>query len=213
MSYNILILDDHPLIIAGIKLMLQDSFTYRVHECYSDLDTLLASDSGSHIDIILLDINVKGQNALDKIQQIKEIYNNSQIIAFSSYCNPSLINECKTLGLSGYLLKDTTKAELLICLKTVQDGELYYHNLEQKPMEVTDRWQLNTHLISINYKLSKRETDVFQRLIRGESEQDIAEHLYLSPHTVHTHNRNIKRKLNVNNVIQMMKLVFEEKYQ
>lgn len=212
MCKNIIILDDHPLIIEGIKLMLDKYEEFEIIEAFNDIDQLLNSDKIDEADIIILDLNVKGRNSLENFHDIKSLYKESKFIAFTSYDTPSIKEECQSLGLEGYILKDTTKKEFINCLSTVLEGEVFYQTEKKKPQKYFIGEKLAINRISSVYKLSSREQRVFELLIQGDTEQKIADKLFLSKHTVHSHNKNLKRKLKVNNIIQMIKLVYSQQH-
>jgi len=94
MPYHILIIDDHPLIIEGIKLMLDGYSEYKISCSFTNLDDLLQSPTVENIDVIILDLNVHGSNSLDSYNLIKDKYKNAKIIAFTSNDTPPMVKEC-----------------------------------------------------------------------------------------------------------------------
>lgn len=211
MCKNILILDDHPLIIEGIKLMLNGYNEYKIASAFTDLDSLLSDSSSSHIDIVILDLNVKGKNSLDYFQKIKSLHDRAKFVAFTSYDTPSLKEKCKALHIEGYLLKDTIKSEFLNCLARILEGKIHYP-AEELPDITIKKEELAIEEFTSLHKLSKRESNIFRLLIQGNTEKNIAKELFLSVHTVHSHNKNIKKKLKVNSVVQMVKMMYTDNF-
>lgn len=211
MCKNILVVDDHPLIIEGIKLMLNDYDEYHITSSFNDLNELTVGEPSPSIDIVILDLNVKGKNSLNEFQKIKSLYSQAKFIAFTSYDTPSLKEECRKLGIEGYILKDTTKDEFISCLSEITTGNSYYQIEKELPPTPFNNISSNVEKISNKYNLSNRETDILKLLTQGDTEQDIADKFFLSKHTVHSHNKNLKKKLKVSNIVQMMKLVYSDK--
>jgi DNA-binding NarL/FixJ family response regulator len=116
---NLVILDDHPMIIDGVHLLLSNAPGYSLIGAAANLPelfSLLTPDTH----ILILDLNIRGENILKHIGDIRSHHPWIKILVFSSYNTPSLVRRAFEEGVQGYLLKDTTREELLLALETIR---------------------------------------------------------------------------------------------
>ena len=119
---KIIILDDHPIIIDGIRLLLKDSDQYVLHATANNLPELF-SILAEPADILILDLNINGKNILNDIPMIRARQPKIKIVIFSSYNTPSLVRRAFEYEVNAYLLKDTTQDgffEALTCITSKQ---------------------------------------------------------------------------------------------
>lgn len=206
-SIDILVVDDHKIIFDGIKSMVEDQeFVHSLEYC-SSLQQLKSKINQKNYDVLILDLNLEGENALNIVHEIKFIRPTLKIIVLTSYDSKKLFQKAKELDLEGFLLKNTTKKQFIEALQKVILGEKYYPKLNQTiPSEFTQ--SIDT-FGSIN-SLSNREQELVKCLLNGLNEKEIADKLFISRHTVRTHKKNIFRKLNVHGVMGLIKLMKEQ---
>lgn len=206
-SIDILVVDDHKIIFDGIKSMVEDQeFVHSLEYC-SSLQQLKSKINQKNYDVLILDLNLEGENALNIVHEIKFISPTLKIIVLTSYDSKKLFQKAKELDLEGFLLKNTTKKQFIEALQKVILGEKYYPKLNQTiPSEFTQ--SIDT-FGSIN-SLSNREQELVKCLLNGLNEKEIADKLFISRHTVRTHKKNIFRKLNVHGVMGLIKLMKEQ---
>ena len=207
---KIIAADDHPIVIDGLKLSLQNNtdITF-IGEAYSEtqLYTILQQCSP---DILILDLNIRGDNSLSYLDQIYAIRPQLKIIIFSSYDTASLIRSALKTKINSYLLKDTPKEELLDAIYKVHAGERYISKnikLENLDAEVANSFLIDDFLKKNN--LSQRELEVIRLIVKGLTSDDIASKLFISKHTVQSHRKNILRKLSLHNKAEIVKFAYE----
>lgn len=209
-SIKILAVDDHPIVIDGLKLSLQNADNIQfVGEAYSESELYSVLKQCSP-DIIILDLNIKGDNSLSYLDKIYAIRPKVKIIIFSSYNNSSLIASALKNKIHGYLLKDTPKDDLIQTIYKIHAGEKYIPSIP--PTKNGKFSNPSNNLIDDFLKknnLSQRELEVIQLIVKGLTSEDIAAQLFISKHTVQSHRKNILRKLSLHNKAEIVKFAYE----
>lgn len=203
---RIVIIDDHPLISAGIKTMLADSEGFEVVATCGSASSALHyfSDPAHQAEIILLDISLPDMDGLQLCEHLRSNEVNSKIIGLTSANEYGIIAGLLQRGANGYLLKNMDRTELIKAIDSVLDGKIY---LSKESNE-----QLLRHFKSAQSATSeipvvtRREKELIQLLSAGLNGPQIAEKLFLSPYTVETHRKNLFRKFNVNSVQMLLKV-------
>lgn len=210
---TIIILDDHPIIIDGIKLLLQGLDNYELDTAATSIRELLSLLTFDH-NILIMDINIKGESSLPYITDIRLRFPKLKILILSSYNNPSLVKRAIDAKIEGYLLKDTTKNELLLALDAIRNGVFFAGSTitqyaQTKTHQYDDQW-LDDNFEKIN-QLSKRELIVLKLMAMGLKSQEIANKLCISQHTVQSHRKNILQKLNLHSISDVIRFVYDNK--
>jgi len=196
------IADDHKLIIEGIKAMLEGEVYEPIFSANSliELNDLLRLNE---LDILLLDINFNGKTSLDHIERYKHLYPVLKIVICTSYDSGVFVSDAISKGADGYLLKDITKCELMSLLEQVLEGETVIHDRinykSHKPNpELEDAFSKYS-------SLTTREKEITVQLLDLKSTDQIAAILHISPNTVHTHRKNIFKKLSIHSTADLIK--------
>jgi len=201
---DVIVVDDHKIIFDGIKSMLDESaFIHSLDYCAS-LAQLKSILSQNRYNVLVLDLNLSGENALNAINEIKFLNPNIKIIILTSYENNTLVQKAKQLGVDGYLLKNTTQKLFIGALKKIVSGEKYFPDFNDN---TSSEFVQSIDSFSTIQSLSNRERELVQCLLSGLNEKEIADKLFISRHTVRTHKKNIFKKLNVSGVMGLIKLM------
>ncbi len=196
---RIVIIDDHPMVIAGISMFLSKSDKFQVIASFTNALDVLEFAKSNQIDLILLDVFMPEINGIDLCKIIKQNYPNIVILGMSSQSERSLVMQFIQNGANGYLLKNASLEEFYDCIKKAIEGEIVFSNevkmLISKP-EISDFKKIPT--------LTRREKEILILISKGKNTQEIADTLYLSFLTVQTHRRNILSKLQVKNVAELI---------
>lgn len=201
---NILIVDDHPVVIEGVKTLLKDVALVHVAGSCNDAASARKFLQENDVDILLLDINLPDTNGMDLCLELKKKNKDLKIIALSNYSERSMINKMIENGASGYLLKNAGSKELEDAIITVLDDKHYFSS------EVTKKL-LEPAGNSILPKLTRREKEILKLIAEGEPSSTIAEKLFISLLTVETHRRNIIQKFQAGNMFSVIKIAIENK--
>lgn len=196
---KIAILDDHPLIIEGLKLLLSKSDDYEVVFGFNNAENLFKFKAINKIDVLLVDVFLKDDNGIDVCLKIKKRYPKIIVLGMSSQSERSIVLQMIKNGASGYLLKSASLSEFTYCIKNALDGKIVF----SKEVESLINKAQFSDLKSIP-RLSRREKEILQLLVLGKSTQEISEILFLSFLTVQTHRRNLLNKFQVKNVAELV---------
>ena len=204
---EVLIADDHQLLIDGIKTTLEDVSDIKiVAEAYNGLQVLKILKE-QKIDVILMDINMPQMDGLDCAKIVSKKYPDIKIIALSQFDEKRFVKRMVKNGASGYVLKDTSKDELIKAIKKVYRGETYF----------SDRLSINILQREINQsqfdplfpKLTGREKEILRLISFEYNSQEIADKLHVSFHTVETHRSNLISKAGAKNSAGLIRWAME----
>ncbi|RZM01925.1 MAG: response regulator transcription factor [Pedobacter sp.] len=202
---KILIIDDHPLVIDGIKSMLkEESYLQVTSSARSGKEAMIELSSGKTFDIILLDINLPDTDGLQLCEQIRQLYKDVKIIGLTSINEAGIISQMIRKGANGYLLKDMEKEELITAIDRVMDGAVYLSQAaNEKILQQLRELDINPDKVPV---FTRREKEILQLIEKGMTSQEIAASLFLSSYTVDTHRKNMLQKLNVHNTQSLLKV-------
>jgi len=203
---RLIIADDHPIIVGGLKLVLEnDSRIGSVNEV-SNGEELIEWLTKNEADLVLLDINMPKMNGIDACGIIKKNWPQIKVIAYSQYDEPRFVKRLIKCGVDGYLLKNTPANELFTAIDTVSNGGLYLsEDLPASLLLGKNRKKSD----SLFPDLSNREKEVLKLICAEFNTQEIADKLYISTHTVETHRANLLLKVGVKNTAGLVKWAVE----
>ena len=203
---KICIVDDHPLVIDGIKTMLKDvEYMQLVMSAKNAKEALAFLEISPDIDIILLDINLPDMDGLRLCEMIREKNKTVKIVGLTYVNEAGIITQLIKKGGNGYLLKSMEREELIDAINQVMDGSVYLSKAANEKI----LQQLKNNGLSPDGipALTRREKEILQLLDEGLTSNDIAEKLFLSTYTIDTHRKNMLQKFNVHNTHALLKIV------
>ncbi len=201
---KVFIIDDHEMIIQGIKSLLEDDTEIRWTGSAKTPADLWRHLKSNKPDILLMDINLPETNGIELCSKLSELYPDIRVIGLSSSDQPSIIKKMMKNGAKAYLLKDASKHELITAIKKVMKGEAYVnytvseilkHNKPERSLPV----------------LTRREKEVLELIADGLTNTEIAEKLFLNVTTIDSHRKNMITKFDVKNTAALIKLAVSEK--
>ncbi len=190
-TIHIAIVEDDNEIRQTLTLIIDGSPGFSCKYAFPDGESALASVSTLPVDVVLMDIDLPGKSGIEVTRLLKQQCPGVDFIMLTVQSDDDSIFESLCAGASGYLLKDTSPADLLVHIKEVFDGGA--------PMSSQIARRIISSFRIIENPLSERETEILKMLSMGMNYKDVAEEIYLSPHTVKTHIKNIYAKLHVKN--------------
>ena len=196
MKKRILIVDDHPLVIEGIKTLLLQHKNVTVAGSAVNASEALKILKETAVDIIFLDVNLPDINGIELCKLIKADYPAVHCLALSTFNDRSYVSKMIENGASGYLLKNSTREELFEAIDQIDGGSIYLH-LELQP-KTYSRFDAKP-------VLTRREKEVLFEIAEGLTNQQIAEKLCISITTVSSHRQNLMLKLEANNTAVLIK--------
>lgn len=201
---KVAITDDHPLLLEGLKNILGNSNTIDVINCFKSVSEMNAGLAKQAVDILLLDINLVDTNSIELIKPLKKKYKNLQIIMLSVHNELPVINSTLTEGALGYIQKNASVSEILEGITTVYSGERFLCSQTKLVLEKKSADGLNQVP-----KLTRREKEILAEAAKGLTTNQMAEKLFISPHTVESHRKNLIEKFQTSNLSSAIKLAIE----
>lgn len=202
--YNLCIVDDHPLVAEGLRMMLSEvEDVYLMASFKTGKDFLMYPDL-KKVHIVLLDVFLPDTNGIDLCLRIKRTYPGKIVLAISSQAERSIITQMIKNGADGYLLKSAGLDEFKYCIRSAIAGKKAY---SAEVSEILHKATI-ADLQPIP-RLTKREKEILNLLRKGKSTQEISDLLFLSYLTVQTHRRNLLNKFGLKNVVELINFCSE----
>ncbi|MEM8578640.1 MAG: response regulator transcription factor [Pseudomonadota bacterium] len=198
MSTRVLIVDDHPMVAAGIRSIL---------ESYDDLDVVGTLGNGQEVidrlatlapDVILMDLNMPRMGGLTATELVLERRPETKVLILSMHDSPEYISSALGHGAMGYILKDVPTDEIKRAIDAVMAGERYL--CTGATGSISPRGES---------ALTGREQTILLQLAQGKSNKEVAIALDISVRTVETHRKNIKRKLGISSTAGLTRYALE----
>lgn len=193
------IVDDHPIVIEGLKNMLKNEANIEVIGGFQNGAEILFYLENEKVDLILLDISLPDINGMELCLEIKKKYRSVIVLILSNRTERSIVVQTIQNGASGYLLKNSSLDELRRCITEAVKGSICY---SKEVMEILSRPSRNELLAAP--RLTKREKQILELIAQGKTSQTIGEELFLSPLTIDTHRKNLLQKFQVRNVAELI---------
>lgn len=199
------IVDDHPIVIEGLKTLLQNEPNIHLVGGFCSGAAILSYLSSNKADLILLDITLPDINGIDLCQQIKIASVSTTILILSNHTERSMIMQAIQNGASGYLLKNSDVEELRHCIAEAVKGNICY---SKAVMEIISRPSKNE--LQGTPRLTRREKEILALIAAGKTSQVIGQDLFLSPLTIDTHRKNLIQKFGVKNVAELIMAAMQQ---
>lgn len=204
MSVKIIIADDHNVVLVGMSIMISDGIPKSEVDSVQSYPELLEVLSQTEYDVVLLDINMPGTKNLKMIDEIKKLSPNIKIIVFTSHDENVGVQYIKA-GANSYISKLSSENDILETIKLVIEKGTYY---SQELAQVAFK-ELNKHKVEHvdpSSLLSEREIEIFNLLLNGRGNQEIATKLQIHMSTVSTYKKRLFEKLNIRNLTELIKV-------
>lgn len=204
MAYRVLLVDDHPVLTDGLKIMIDNDADFQVVGVFSDANYALSFlKADSKVDLIILDHSMPELSGIAFMNQAKSMCNPPKILMLTMHDEPAMIKEAIGAGVDGYVLKKSASEELLIGMRAVMSGKPYWS------AEVGHKtFQYAQHSSSHDSQLTGRECEVLSLILKELTNKEIAQQLSISERTVEVHRKNIMRKAGASNTVGLIKYAY-----
>lgn len=202
-STQILLVDDHQIVIDGIRALLATEKNVEIKgEAHNGAEALEMLHL-LKVDIALMDLDMPAMGGLEATKLIRAKFPEVKIIVLTMHDEKAMVQSMIDAGADGYLLKNSPKAELLRAISAVSGGESYF------PAEV------KSILLQADFEharkgkladLTDREMEILKCIAEGHSNKEIGERLFISHRTVDTHRTNLMQKLDVHNIAGLVRI-------
>jgi DNA-binding NarL/FixJ family response regulator len=200
MAVKVFIVDDHYMVIEGIRSLLQNEKSIEWAGHAMNADSCLAFLKQQQPDVILMDINLPDKNGVELCREVKEKYASIFIIGLSTFNQQSFIQKMIDSGASGYVLKNATREELMEAIDTVSKGKTYLSTEASETLR-----KEATGII-----LTRREKEVLGLIAEGMTNNQIGQKLFISTATVDSHRKNLLAKFETRNIASLIKKAMQE---
>jgi two-component system response regulator NreC len=199
MNIHILLADDHTILRAGLKMMLNAQPDMEVVGEAQDGRQAIQEAQRLLPDIILMDITMSDMSGIEATRQIKKLLPEIKVLVLTMHENEEYVFQALRAGASGYMLKEAADTELITALHAIHSGQFYLSPTAQSVM-VGDYLQKDSYS-----NLTEREREILKLVAEGYTNNQIAERLVISPKTVDTHRTHVMDKLNLHSRAELVK--------
>ncbi|TKC12922.1 response regulator transcription factor [Pedobacter polaris] len=202
---NLFIVDDHQLVVDGLRALLNNENKYAIVGCSNQPKDVLPMLDELKVDILLTDINMPEMSGVELTRNVKKKHPSIKVLALSMFGERQVIKEMIDAGISGYILKNTGKHELLEALDKLAKGQTFFSE------EVTKELMKSFKNFDEVPHLTNREVEIIRLIECENSNKKIADMLFISERTVETHRKNIFRKTGTQSLVGLLKYAYEHK--
>jgi two-component system response regulator NreC len=205
-SIRVMLVDDHKIVLDGLRSLLEGNPELEVIAEVRDGLTAVRITQELRPDVVIIDVSLPKLNGIEATRQILAKNPSIKVIALSMHSDQMFVMEMFKAGAKGYMLKDDDFDELLVAIQVVRRGEVF---LSPALAALHLKEYLQYYPQSTDAPLgllSNRERQLMQLLASGRSIKEIAAEMHVSPKTLYTHREHIMRKLNISRSAELVKL-------
>jgi DNA-binding NarL/FixJ family response regulator len=199
---RLLLIDDHPMFRRGLAAVLRGEPELEIVGEASDAETARHSMLSHTIDLAVVDMLMPGTSGITLTQELRELQPHCRVIGLSAVEEPGLIADMLRAGATGFVLKTQPVPDIVDAIRQVGMGARYL------PPSI-DAVAIDAHTRPSGRtigRLTPREREVFELLIRGHSSPSIAERLHIALRTVETHRQRITKKLSTRSIVELQRI-------
>jgi len=198
---DLLIVDDHEIVRAGIKRLVENTPNLNIVADLGSGEEAYQFLHKNTVDLIIMDVSMPGKGGIETTNQIKKRYPKIKILMLSMHDNAMIIEKAMKAGADGYILKNDLSDDLLNAVEKVMNNETI----------ISASVDVDEFKDSLIKNLNNKEFEIFKSLASGEDLLTIAEKLNISYKTAANYQTSIKQKLNVKNILDFYNLAKENK--
>jgi len=206
MKIRILLADDHTILRAGLKMMLNAQPDMEVVGEAQDGRQAIEEAQKLQPDLVLMDITMPDVNGIEATRQIKRLVSDAKILMLTMHEHDEYVFQALQAGASGYMLKEAADTELITAIHVITSGQFYLSPTAQSVVVGDYLQKVRTGEERDSYSsLTEREREILKLVAEGFTNNQIAERLVISPKTVDTHRTHIMDKLNMHSRAELIK--------
>ena len=209
MSIRIVLADDHKMILAALRSLLEKESDMVVVGEAADGTTLLELVEITVPDVAVVDVGMPGMSGIEATRRLLAARPQLKVIALSAYTDKRFVLEMMEAGAKGYLVKASAGEELPRAIRAIAQGQTYLCP-EVAGAVVEEARGRGSRAVNVPAKLGLRERQVLTLLADGNSSSEIGSRLHISVGTVEVHRRNIMRKLDLHSIAELTKYAIRE---
>jgi DNA-binding NarL/FixJ family response regulator len=203
---RIFICEDHTIIVEGIRLLFEGNPDFKICDHAASGKELLTKLPIIKPDILILDLNLSDMDGISILHEIRKTNRTLRVIILTMYQDEYLIESARKAGANAYLQKNVSNDELLHALHAVTSDEFY---LSKQLADEEKKKKIFRDQFAGKMRLTRRELELIRFLASGKSSVQLSKELNISPLTIDTHRKNIFKKLNINNIVDLVNFAHE----
>ena len=203
---RVILADDHTLVRAGIRRILESQPQFEVVAEAPDGSTALEAIARHGADVLVLDLNMNGLEGIEVLRRCKATVPDLKVVILTMHAGREYVSRALAEGADGYLLKDSAVQDLAAAIEAVMGGGTFFSPAIQQQMAELVR---DGHRQGLQ-GLTDREREVLVLIARGLTTKQIASSLDIGQRTVETHRANLMRKLGVKSVALLTQVALRE---
>jgi RNA polymerase sigma factor (sigma-70 family) len=204
---RVLLADDHNLVRAGVRKILEADPRMRVVAEAADGRAALAALEQEAVDVLVLDLSMPDLDGLEVLRRARKSHPDLRVLVLTMHADPEYVARAVEAGANGYLLKDSAVQDLVAGIEAAVAGRSYYSPPIQAALAEILRSRTNPRPFD---QLTDREREVLRAVAKGLPTKEIASQLGISVRTVETHRANLMRKLDVRSVALLTQVAIRE---
>lgn len=201
---RVLLADNHTLVRAGLRALLQNIEGIQVIAEAGDGREALRLIAEHQPDVVLMDIAMPEMNGLEAAAHVVKEFPQVRVIMLSMHANEEYVLQALRIGAMGYLLKDAGISELELAIKAISQGETYLSPAVSKHVVANYLQRVGNEPNSLE-QLTSRQREILQLIAEGKSTKEIAELLFISVKTVETHRMQLMKRLDIHDVAGLVR--------
>lgn len=211
MSLRILIVDDHGVLRAGLRALLNSETDFQVVGEAGTSDEGLRAALELRPDIVLMDLSIPGVGGLEVTRQLRGKLPETRVIILTVHEDAALLRDAMSSGAAGYVVKRAVESELIAAIHAAVRGGVYVHPSMTRGLLELQRSSAPPSRRGNSEGLTSREVDVVKLLTNGLTNRQIADQLFLSVRTVESHRAHILGKLGLTSRAELVRWAAEKK--
>jgi DNA-binding NarL/FixJ family response regulator len=208
-KYNILIVDDHPIVRQGLEHLINIEKNLVVCDQAEDAHQAMKAIKELNPDIVIVDISLKDKSGLELIKDIHVQYPDLPILALSMHDENLYAERVLRAGAKGYVMKQQATEKVIKAIRNVLNGQLYVSDAIAAKMMKKLVGVKSENELSLTERLSDRELEVFLLIGKGHGTRQIADQLHLSVKTIESYRAHIKEKLNLSDATELLQYAIQ----
>jgi len=202
---RILIADDHLVMRAGLRLLLERQEDFAVVAEADDGRQAVDLAAQLKPDVAVVDVAMPNMNGIEATRQMTAADPSLAVVVLSMYTDETYVMRALRSGAKAYLLKSSAETDLILAVRAVREGKSFFSPVVSRMLLEDYVRQMSQKGVEDTYDLlTAREREILQLIAEGKANKDVAAHLGLSLHTIETHRTRILQKLNLHSVPELI---------
>jgi len=209
MSVRILIVDDHAVVRAGLRALLDAEPDFQIVGEAADGQTAVALAGTVSPDVMVIDMNMPGLNGIQVTRQVADKLPNTRVLILTLHADANYLRQALEYGAAGYILKSAVELQIINAIRTVANGDMFID--PAMTMTLVRNMSTTSHPPAEHtQELTHRERAILRFVAHGYTNREVAEKLHLSVRTVEGHRANLLNRLGLTNPIQIARYAMQK---